>query len=112
MITDWRSGCELVYVPVGSTTGKRLDFLLSTQTDRISTASVTLDGRAYAVTAQLRRWDRAWMISLATAGGAPILDCATANNGEDLLGSIVVTGRPPGRLLVRDTSGRNRDPGI
>lgn len=111
MIPDWRTGCEIVYAPIGAVIGKRLDFLMSARSDRISTISVTLDGRAYAVSAQLRRWDRAWLISMATAAGAPILDCATANFGEDLLGSIVVAGRPPGRLLVRDTSGRERNPG-
>lgn len=92
------------------TTAYRLDFLMVSPTDRISTASVTLDGRAYFVQAQFRRWDKAWMISLASATGAAIIDGAIANDGEDLLGSIVVEGRPPGQLLVRDTAGQHRNP--
>ena len=92
------------------TIGKRLDFLAGVTSDRISTASVTLDGKTYFVQAQLRRWDSAWMISLATAAGAPVIDGALANVDEDLLAGITTPERPPGQLRVRDTSGRSRSP--
>jgi len=92
------------------TIGKRLDFLMGAQADRISTVSVTLDGKNYFVQAQLRRWDASWMISMATAAGVAVIDGARANVDEDLLAGIVVPDRPPGQLLVRDTSGRSRSP--
>lgn len=96
------------------TAGLRLDFLLSAAlgSDYIETTGVVLDALNCRVRAQYRYWDKAWMVSLFLPTGAPVIQGATANHGEDVLSNVVVEGRPPGQLLVYDTSGKERDPGL
>lgn len=94
--------------------GLRLDFLTNAPagTDYIETSAVTLDGISCRVRAQFRQWDKAWMVSLWRPTGDPLVQGALANDGEDVLGNVVVTGRPPGKLLVVDSLGKGRDPDL
>lgn len=94
--------------------GLRLDFLLTAKpgADWIETSAVVLDGVNCRVRAQFRQWDRAWMISLFLATGSPVVQGAIANDGEDVLGDVVVTGRPLGKLLVVDSIGKARNPDL
>lgn len=94
--------------------GIRLDFLLTAKpgSDWIETTGFPMDGILCRVRAQFRQWDRAWMISVFLPTGSPVVQGAVANDGEDVFDNVVVTGRPPGRLVVVDTLGKSRDPGL
>lgn len=95
-------------------TGIRLDFLLAARagTDLIETAAFTMDGISCRVRAQFRQFDRGWMVSVWLPSGLPVIQGQLANDGEDMFGNVVVTGMPPGRLVVVDTTGKHRDPDL
>lgn len=94
--------------------GIRLDFLLNAApgSDLIETSGFVMDGLNCRVRALFRYWDSLWMISVFSPTGSGIVQGAAALDGEDMFGNVVVTGRPPGKLLIVDTLGKNRNPGL
>lgn len=53
---------------------------------------------------------RVWSLSISTLTGNRIVHGVRCATGVDLLGAIVVDGRPAGQLFIVDTTGRERDP--
>jgi hypothetical protein len=74
------------------------------------TEQVDLDGKLYELSLRWNARDRHWMMDIST-GGATLLSGLKLVVSPDLLAfSRRIDGLPPGKLIVADLDGHDRDP--
>lgn len=99
--------------------GNARDFLMDIELlgidstdDSVRDGRWELDGVEYYLRFVWVERESSWAIDMLTVDLVPIFLGAFARVGVDLLDNLAVDGRPPGRLILEDTSGTNEEIGF